>query len=45
MELIDFYNWILDTIKTSNDANVDVIYLDFSKAFGKVDHAIVLEKV
>ena len=32
-ELIDFCNCILHTIKINNDANMDVIYLDFNKAF------------
>ena len=28
-----------------DEANVDVVYLDFAKAFDKVDHTIVLKKI
>ena len=29
----------------SSDTTVDMIYLDFSKAFGKVDHGVLLHKL
>ena len=34
---------ILEELEKSN--NVDVIYLDFAKAFDKVDHVILLNKL
>ena len=33
------------TFNVQNDENVDAIYLDFSKTFDKVDHAILLQKL
>ena len=37
------HNKILEELEKSN--NVDVIYLDFSKAFDEVDHGILLNKL
>ena len=42
-ELLDHYEDILDFL--NDNKNVDVIYLDFAKAFNKVDFAIVLQKI
>ena len=41
-ELIDYQNEILQAVL--DNKNMDVIYLDFAKAFDKVDHKIVLQK-
>ena len=42
-QLLEQFDIILNIL--DDDANVDVVYLDFSKAFDKVDHAIVLQKI
>ena len=42
-ELIDHYGTILQHLE--NNENVDVIYLDFAKAFDKVDHGILFHKL
>jgi hypothetical protein len=42
-QLLDHYDKILTLLESG--FNVDTIYLDFAKAFDKVDHAIVLEKL
>ena len=42
-QLIDHYHRVLHQCETG--ANVDVIYLDFAKAFDKVDHNILLSKI
>ena len=41
-QLLEHNNKILGKMEKSN--NVDVIYLDFAKAFHKVDHGILLNK-
>lgn len=42
-QLLINYENVLDSIK--DGANADVIYLDFSKAFDKVDHIILIKKL
>ena len=42
-ELLDHYDSILNSL--NENKNVDVIYLDFAKAFDKVDFNIVLQKI
>ena len=42
-QLLEQFDLILNIL--DDDANADVIYLDFSKAFDKVDHQIVLQKI
>ena len=41
--LLEHHNKILEELERSN--YVDVIYLDFAKAFDKVDHGILLNKL
>ena len=42
-QLLEHHNKILEELEKSN--NVDVIYLDFAKAFDKVDRGILLNKL
>ena len=42
-QLLEQFDIILDILDTG--ANADVVYLDFAKAFDKVDHKIVLSKM
>ena len=42
-QLLEQYDLVLNLL--DSESNVDVVYLDFSKAFDKVDHKIVLNKL
>ena len=42
-QLLEHHNKILEELEKLN--NVDVIYLDFAKAFDKVDHGILLNEL
>ena len=42
-QLLEHHNKILEELEKSS--NVDVIHLDFAKAFDKVDHGILLNKL
>ena len=40
---MEHYNHILDLLE--DGSNVSVIYIDFAKAFDKVDHQVTLTKL
>ena len=44
-QLLTYYDSILTMLEEKGDTKVDVIYLDFAKAFDKVDHTILLAKL
>ena len=43
--LLDFYAQVIDTYDTGNNKAVDLVYLDFQKAFDKVAHERLMIKV
>ena len=43
--LLDFFARVIDTYDTGNNEALDLIYLDFQKAFDKVSHERLLVKV
>ena len=43
--VFDFYAQIIDTYDTGNNKAVDLVYLDFQKAFGKVPLERLMLKV
>ena len=43
--LLDFYAQIIDTYDTDNNKSVDLVYLDFQKAFDKVPYERLMLKV
>lgn len=42
-KLLEHFDWLLENLAAGK--NVDVVFLDFSKAFDKVDHGILLHKL
>ena len=43
--LLDFFSEVIDTYDTDNNKAVDLVYLDFQKAFDKVPHERLTVKV
>ena len=43
--LLDLYAQVIDTYDTDNNKAVDLVYLDFQKAFEKVPHERLVLKV
>ena len=43
--LLDFFAQVIDTYDTKNNKAVDLVYLYFQKAFGKVPHERLMVKV
>ena len=45
LALLDVYDNVMHRLNSCSDSIVDMVYLDFSKAFDKVDNGILLHKV
>ena len=43
IQLLWHYDWVLKQLL--DHSNVDVVYLDFAKAFDKVDHGMICHKL
>ena len=43
--LLDSYAQVIDTYDTGNNKVVDLVYLDFQKAFDKVQNGRLMQKV
>ena len=43
--LLDLYAQVIDTYDTGTNKVVDIVYLDFQKAFGRVSHETLMLKV
>ena len=41
--MLEQYNWLLDQLAEGH--NTDIVFLDFSKAFDRVDHSVLLRKL
>ena len=43
--LLDVYDTMMTSLSNNPKSSVDMIYLDYAKAFDKVDHGVILNKL